>query len=225
MKKKEKESFDANFEAKRRFRECRERLRKLLREKKNRSERHQFDELEESKENDSRKFFRQLKMMRGAKKRSGLPERMVAADRSITRSATESRSAWQKYYSALGRHDNDNTTHFDEHFKAVVEEKVRMADREGAPARHEKSTELSYPISVSEVSSMMRSVRSGKAPGPDGIRAEFLVRGGSSIQAALHSLFDEIFSAGRVPEQWLTAHVVPIYKSGSRTVMDNYRPI
>lgn len=46
----------------------------------------------------------------------------------------------------------------------------------------------------------------------------------SSIQQVAH-LFNQIFITGQIPDTWKMATVIPLFKSGTKTSVSNYRPI
>ena len=46
-----------------------------------------------------------------------------------------------------------------------------------------------------------------------------------SIATPLKHIFNLSFNTGLIPHQLKTAKVIPLFKSGDRTCMDNYRPI
>ena len=108
-------------------------------------------------------------------------------------------------------------------FKEVNEE---MESDTAGSAMRPGSSELAWPISLHEVEAAMAKLQSGKASGPDEVPPELIIKAGPQMKHALYDLFTEIWAAGRVPEDWLMAHITPIYKqSGARDDMANYRPI
>jgi hypothetical protein len=61
--------------------------------------------------------------------------------------------------------------------------------------------------------------------GPDNIPAIVLNKCAHSISAPLTVIFRESLSTGVLPNDWLSAIVVPIYKKGSTSEPGNYRPV
>ena len=46
-----------------------------------------------------------------------------------------------------------------------------------------------------------------------------------SIAPVLACIFNISIASGKLPMEWKTAHVVPVYKKGDRSTLTNYRPI
>ena len=64
-----------------------------------------------------------------------------------------------------------------------------------------------------------------KSPGPDGLPPVALKETAAEISVPLSIIFSKSLQSGQLPDCWKIANVVPIYKSGSRHVTNNYRPI
>ena len=75
------------------------------------------------------------------------------------------------------------------------------------------------------VYSLLRKLRVNKATGLDSIPARLLKDGAPAISECLTHIINLSFSSGVVPDDWKTSRVVPLFKSGNREEMDNYRPI
>ena len=73
----------------------------------------------------------------------------------------------------------------------------------------------------------MKRLRTGKAPGPDGIPVEFLREAWKVMPGEFVTLFNVCLERGKFPRRWKTAEVVPILKSPDRDPSDlkAYRPI
>ena len=41
----------------------------------------------------------------------------------------------------------------------------------------------------------------------------------------LTKLFEAVYRLKRIPEQWRISKIVPVHKKGSKTVIENYRPV
>ena len=45
------------------------------------------------------------------------------------------------------------------------------------------------------------------------------------ITPAITYLFNKSLELGRVPKDWLDAHIVPVFKKGDKNTPSNYRPV
>ena len=64
-----------------------------------------------------------------------------------------------------------------------------------------------------------------QASGPDAISATILKETSNIITPILQAIFQISLDTGRVPADWTTAFITPIFKKGSRTVPSNYQPV
>ena len=79
---------------------------------------------------------------------------------------------------------------------------------------------------MDEVLDSVRGLKNNKAPGSDGIHAEFLHHCGDVAYQQILRLFNLIWSVGEWPSLWSQGIIVPIPKpNGSPADMSNWRPI
>ena len=78
-------------------------------------------------------------------------------------------------------------------------------------------------LSESEILSVMKNLDIRKAVGPDNIPPVLLEECCYELCASLCSLYNRSLSEGYVPTEWLKANVTPIFKSGDRHLLNNYR--
>nr|VZI11087.1 unnamed protein product [Spirometra erinaceieuropaei] len=71
----------------------------------------------------------------------------------------------------------------------------------------------------------LKSLKECKSPGPDEIPAKLLFELAQQLAKPLSFLYQKSFDAGILPTDWKTAHITPLYKSGSRAQATNYRPV
>ena len=88
-----------------------------------------------------------------------------------------------------------------------------------------QNTFRAYTIDGNKVLNLIKSLKKGKATGLDGISVRMLKAGKSALCDKLTYLFNQSITKGEVPEQWKHKRICPIYKSGSKTATQNYRPI
>ena len=80
-------------------------------------------------------------------------------------------------------------------------------------------------VNCNGVIKLLRNLKPYKATGPDGIPAKLLKETAEQIAPAITLLFQASLNQGCVPSTWKEAHVVPVFKKGSRSTPSNYRPI
>jgi len=96
------------------------------------------------------------------------------------------------------------------------------------PLRHipEPSTEFSFEsVDESTVLSELLRLKAKKATGLDNIPSKLLKDSAPVIVRPLTHIFNLSLATGEVPSDWKTAKITPIYKSGNRTNVANYRPV
>ena len=62
-------------------------------------------------------------------------------------------------------------------------------------------------------------------PGPDGIHPLFLVKCKDILIEPLSKIFNISLKSGIFPDCWKSSYIIPIYKNGNATDVNNYRPI
>jgi hypothetical protein len=80
-------------------------------------------------------------------------------------------------------------------------------------------------ITEIDVFNVLKSLDCFKATGPDNISPKVLKECRGVLSRPLCKLFNLSLCTGTLPEIWRCANVVPIYKSGDRQSIKNYRPV
>ena len=80
-------------------------------------------------------------------------------------------------------------------------------------------------ITESEVYNTLISLDPNKSKGPDGIGPKILKHCALAIYQPIHHLFCVSLSQQVIPIEWKYHSVTPLYKSGDRSSVKNYRPI
>ena len=75
------------------------------------------------------------------------------------------------------------------------------------------------------VLSQLRSLKSGKAVGLDGIPARLLKDSADIVVKPVTFIINTSLRTSKVPCDWKSARVIPLFKKGKADEMDNYRPI
>ncbi|BHF83099.1 hypothetical protein SprV_0802624100 [Sparganum proliferum] len=71
----------------------------------------------------------------------------------------------------------------------------------------------------------LQNLKEAKSSGPDNIPAKFLKELANELSKPLANIFRSSFELGRLPSEWKTADIFPIYKGGARTNANNYRTV
>ena len=80
-----------------------------------------------------------------------------------------------------------------------------------------------YPLSIDEIHRSIADLKIGKASGIYELSAEVLKISALAIVPYLQKLLNQTFSQGEFPDCLKIAKVIPLFKSGSKTDVDNYR--
>ena len=81
------------------------------------------------------------------------------------------------------------------------------------------------PVTVNLVYQLLSGLSAKKATGVDKISSKIIKIASPSISDSLTHIFNQSITLSLFPDEWKTARVIPIYKSGKRNVAGNYRPI
>lgn len=87
------------------------------------------------------------------------------------------------------------------------------------------STLTNIIITEEDVLLLLLALRIDKSPGPDEIHPRVLKEVAAQIAKPLARIYQWSLSSGEVPYQWKLANICPIFKKGSRSCPENYRPV
>ena len=76
-----------------------------------------------------------------------------------------------------------------------------------------------------EVKSILETLQTGKASGPDNINNYVLKSYSSVLSYPLSTLFNLSLSSNKVPQAWKEVNVTPLFKKDDPSDCKNYRPI
>ena len=79
--------------------------------------------------------------------------------------------------------------------------------------------------SVADVYKVLSTIDVNKANGPDAISPRILKECPAELAPSITQLFNFSLDHGKLLSVWKSANVVPIHKSGERTLAENYRPV
>lgn len=80
-------------------------------------------------------------------------------------------------------------------------------------------------LSSNEVHNALLAININKGKGPDNIPPILLNKCAHGLRTPLTSIFNLSLGSGIFPDRWKTSYVTPVFKSGSRTNVMNYRGI
>ena len=87
-------------------------------------------------------------------------------------------------------------------------------------------SDLCSEFTVDEMQQALRTLKSGKAPGPDSIHPEFLMHLGTECQNWLRMFMTNCMQRTKIPKSWRRAKIIAILKPGkSPEEAGSYRPI
>jgi hypothetical protein len=92
------------------------------------------------------------------------------------------------------------------------------------PALSDTAALVSIPT-LDEVQNAIDRLQNYKAAGYDGVHAEMLKAGGSTLAQWLHRIISVVWQSGTCPIDWKRALITAIFKKGDRNTCDNYRGI
>lgn len=80
-------------------------------------------------------------------------------------------------------------------------------------------------ISLEKIFRELSCLKNNRGPGPDRIPNIFLSNCVYALAKPLHILFNKSLSTGVFPDAWKKSRITPIFKSGCKNDVSNYRPI
>ncbi len=131
--------------------------------------------------------------------------------------ANISPSKWFSYFKGLL---NVNSTLMDQEFLQYVQNALPVLEK-NCDIDHE----LNKQITVQEVMKVIRSLKNGKAAGPDRILNEMIKGASSSFHLLLTKFYNKILNGGQYPQSWKRSIISTIYKKGDTDLPTNYRGV
>ena len=83
----------------------------------------------------------------------------------------------------------------------------------------------SDPLTITDILTAIDQLKDKNTLDDNGISSSFIKKISFSIAAPLQTIFSKSLEFGYVPDQLKVAKIIPLFKSGDKTSMDNYRPI
>ena len=157
-------------------------------------------------------------------------QKMKDADSLIGLLKTNSREFWKKLKKT--RKNKVGNCDFQKYFKdlsnlksSVSEEVVNLLNSNEQRNKNISVDMLDEEILMTELEKAIKSLKTNKACGVDGILNEFLKHSPPSIKEAILMLFNVILKTGYFPEIWAKGEIVPVHKKGDVNDPSNFRGI
>ena len=111
----------------------------------------------------------------------------------------------------------------------IVEE-IHPSTQNLSDAHPTAESDLSFkfseePLTISEVQESIEQLKNKSTVDSDGLSSIFIKRIALTISKPLLTIFSKSFSDGTIPRQLKSSKIIPLFKSGDHSSMDNYRPI
>ena len=81
------------------------------------------------------------------------------------------------------------------------------------------------PTTIEKVNDPISDLKAGKSTGPSSLPTKIMKQLNDIIASPLAELINKSFQSGIFPDIFKIAKVIPIFKSESRVLCNNYRPI
>ena len=82
-----------------------------------------------------------------------------------------------------------------------------------------------YPTDEHEIINVTKNLKSSTSEGFDNISMKLIKTTVHQVAMLLAHIFNQSFLTGTVPDNMKIAKIVPIFKSGNKKMLNNYRPI
>ena len=102
-------------------------------------------------------------------------------------------------------------------------------DQFSSPSKYD--IQINYSVnqdiefSIPQIEKFLKNLDPNKAPGPDKIHGKILKNCAKNLAVPLALLFQTSYYTCSIPTEWKMANVVPVYKKGPKSSVQNYRPI
>ena len=112
---------------------------------------------------------------------------------------------------------------FDDKVKTIVES--CKVDNDVYNGRSKVNSNDKNFMTRENVIKAIRSIKIKNCEGYDRIPQRILTEGINYLIEPMHKLFNLIYEHKKLPQQWLISKIIPIFKKGAKSEVENYRPI
>ena len=124
--------------------------------------------------------------------------------------------------------DKELANYCNEFFSTIGVNMAKKINRPNNPIMvkyNNKNSMYLKPVNESELVRHISSLKNNSAPGEDGISTQFIKKLHKYFLKPLVHIINLIFRTGTIPAYFKSSIVVPIFKSGNKEHITNYRPI
>ena len=161
---------------------------------------------EAASRNDTKTLYRIVRDLTNSKSKRGVPIKNKNGEILLKQSDQDNR--WIEHFSEILNQPTPTELFSDE----------ELLPNEDLPVRQDE-------ISLSEVESAIKRLKSGKAPGDDKVAPEMLKNGGNSVSKALTNICNQCWNSVTVPDDWTKGIIVKLPKKGDLRDCNNWRGI
>jgi len=163
-------------------------------------------------------LVKDLKLLKDKQKLNACTS-LLSSEGTLLSSTNDKIKRWHDYFALL----NSVSVRIVESVAEAVLESTSESQQLGVNDGDLES--LTQAPSEEEIRSALSMMKTGRAPGADGIPAELLKLGGDTVVQWLSSLASVVWEQEKVPEDWTKQLTIPLHKKGSYQDCDNYRGI
>ena len=182
-------------------------LQKLIRQ----AERSYYEELLKDNIGNIKKSWEVINEIINKKKKTTLKSNKIIVNDKTEENPEIIANAFNDYFVNIGKNISDSVPVCNRHYSSYL------------PAPNRNSIFL-QPTDIHEVTNVIKMLKR-KSPGYDDITADIIKRTYPAFLKALTHIINLSFLQGVFPQEIKTAKVIPIYKGGDCTLMNNYRPV
>ena len=200
---------ERDLDAYERYKRKRNEVKRVIKDAKDEANERWGGRLMEDFERNKKMFWKEVRRVKmGEEKKS---EKMKDANGNMLMTEEEVNGRWANYFESLLN---------------VTDDREARVTAVGNGRRMPGGVKCDDEIEYEEVYEAVRKMKGGKSAGIDEIVAEYLKKGGVAMIEWLVRMFNGCFREGRIPREWKSACIVPIYKGkGDRCECSNYRGI
>ena len=110
-------------------------------------------------------------------------------------------------------------------FNKYFSEQFSSPSDYGININMENDPNINTYFNESDIYNLARKLNANKAAGPDKIHRKILKICAKGLAKPLSIIYNRCFHEGKIPKLWKVGSVVPVFKKGDKSCVENYRPI